>query len=154
MKVIKVNGEEYKIKFGYLAVSSSDILSDFLQMTTRLENAASGEEGEIDDATSMKLVAELIPLVGRAALAGLQKYHGDVFGVDYENENDVAIKLKAVFELLDDYFDPEDGERQESAIEMFWGFVEELRNAGFLSGKTETEEKTPKQPQDHKKATK
>lgn len=154
MKVIKVNGKEYKIKFGYLAVSSSDILSDFLKMTTKLEGVMSDEQEGIDDSTSMELIAELIPLVGRATLAGLQKYHGDVFGVDYENENDVALKLKTVFELLDDYFDPEDGERQESAIEMFWGYVDELRNAGFLSGKAETEEKTPKQPQDHKKAAK
>ena len=157
MKVIKVNGQEYKIKFGYLAVSNGNILSDVLSMTDTLETAARKEadKEEIDSATSMKLIADLIPLVGRITLAGLQKYHKDVYGVDYENEKDVKDKLALVYELLDEYFDPEDGQPEESAIEMFWDFVNELRGSGFLSGKNAEEaENLPKQPQDHKKAEK
>lgn len=159
MKKITVNGNEYKIKFGYLAVSSSGILADTLKMTIRLEDAiekSNKEDEEVDNITSLQLVSEVIPLVGRMTLAGLQRYHKDVFGVDYEDETDVRAKLKSVLELLDEYFDPEDGEPEESVIEMFWDYVTELRNSGFLSGKAETteEENLPKQPQDHKKAQK
>ena len=161
MKRITVNGNEYKIKFGYLAVSSSNLLGETLNMITRVENMLSKKEEdneEIDEVTSMQLMSEVIPLVGKMTLAGLQRYHADVFGVDYEDEADVRKKLKSVLELLDEYFDPEEGEPEESAIEMFWDYVNEFRSSGFLSGKvTETEavqQTLPIEPQDHKKAQK
>lgn len=163
MKKINVNGTEYKIKFGYLAVSSSNLLGETLNMITRVENMLSKKEEEedneeIDDLTSMQLMSDVIPLVGKMTLAGLQRYHEDVFGVDYEDEADVRKKLKSVLELLDEYFDPEEGEPEESAIEMFWDYVNEFRGSGFLSGKaTETEavqQTLPIEPQDHKKAQK
>ena len=88
----------------------------------------------------------------------MQSKHADEFGVDYEDEADVRQKLLSVYRLLDEYFDPDEGKPVESAIDMFWGYVAELSNAGFLSGKTEVqtaEQQTlPIELQDHKKPEK
>ena len=150
MKKITVNGNEYKLKFGYLAVSAGNIIGDVLNTAGELE-----EIDDNDNVSVYKAINKIMPLVGRIVLAGLQKYHADEFGVDYEDESDVSTKLKAVYELLDDYFDPEDGEPEESAIELFWDFANELREAGFLSGKPQTKQAEIAQiPQDHKRSTK
>lgn len=152
MKKITVNGKEYKIKFGYLAVSNSNILGEVLKTQAKLEEM---ENKDVDSETSAALISEIIPLVGKVTLAGMQRYHADEFGVDYEDENDVKQKSVAVYRLLDEYFDPEEGEAPESAIEMFWAYVVELSDAGFLSVKAGSNEKNePKQPQDHKKPEK
>lgn len=153
MKKITVNGQEYKIKFGYLAVSNSNILGEVIKTQSKLEEMEKGNK-EVDSETSAALLDEIIPLVGRVTLAGLQRYHADEFGVDYEDEEDVKKKLIAVYRLLDEYFDPEEGESPESAIEMFWDYVVELSDAGFLSVKAGNNEKEPKKPQDHKKPEK
>lgn len=155
MKKININGTEYKLKFGYLSVASSGIIKDVLDMTDKLKEVKDNEN------TMYEVVETVMPLVGRIALAGLQRYHDDEFGVDYDDKDDVKAKLKKVFRLLDDYFDPEDGEPEESAIEIFWDFASELRDSGFLSGKqeevTEAEvvaEQIKQIPQDHKKPEK
>lgn len=150
MKKIKVNDTEYKLKFGYLSVASSGIIKEVLDMTEDLQKVDAD-----DDANIYKVVQTVMPLIGRIALAGLQRYHDDEFGVDYDDQEDVKAKLKKVYKLLDEYFDPEDGEPDESAIEMFWDFASELRDSGFLSGKPQTTaEKIAEIPQDHKKSEK
>lgn len=156
MKKIKINGTEYKLKFGYMSVASSGIIKEVLDMTDTLQEVNKDDESNI-----YKVVETVMPLIGRIALAGLQRYHDDEFGVDYDDQDDVKDKLKKVYRLLDDYFDPEDGEPEESAIEMFWSFASELRDSGFLSGKqeevTEAEviaEEIKQIPQDHKKSEK
>jgi len=150
MKKIKVNDTEYKLKFGYLSVASSGIIKEVLDMTEDLQKVDAD-----DDANIYKVVQTVMPLIGRIALAGLQRYHDDEFGVDYDDQEDVKAKLKKVYKLLDEYFDPEDGEPDESAIEMFWDFASELRDSGFLSGKPQTiAEKIAEIPQDHKKPEK
>ena len=149
MKTINVYGKEYKVKFGYLAVANSGILADVVTMIDKLE------ESNTDNTESViSVLDELVPLVSRMTLAGLQKKHADEFGVDYEDESEVKEKLNKVADLLDDYFDPEDGEEEHSMIELFWLFVNELVDSGFLSLNREKLEETPK-TQDHKrKATK
>ena len=154
MKKITVNGTEYKLKFGYYSVCASGIMEDVL--------STAGEMGNIDENDGKAVYAaigKLMPLIGRVVLAGMQRYHSEEYGVDYEDEHDVKFKLKKVYALLDDYFDPEEGEPEESAIELFWDFVNELRDSGFLSGKPQTEQEVKMAaieqiPQDHKKAAK
>lgn len=155
MKNITVNGKDYAIKFGYYAVASSNIIEDVVSMQCRIDAMEKIEDETQKEVEQYKLIADIIPLVGRITLAGLQKYHDEEFGVDYDNDFDVKIKLRNTYRLLDDYFDPEEGETRESALDMFFSYVEELTNAGFLSGEKVTEEvPTPKKPQDHKKPQK
>ena len=142
-----INDKVYKLKFGYLAVSASNIMKDVLETAEYL----SGLDEE-DNLAVYGAITKIMPLVGKMVLAGLQKYHADEFGVDFDDELDVKTKLKTIYDMLDDYFDPENGEREQSAIEMFWNFTNELRDAGFLSGKPQTAaEKIAEIPQDHKK---
>lgn len=147
MKKIHINGKEYKLKFGYMSVAGSGIMGDVLEATQFL----SGME-EDDDTAVFKAISKIMPLVGRIVLAGMQRYHSDEFGVDYEDEADVKAKLSKVYAMLDDYFDPEEGQTEESAIELFWDFANELSASGFLSGNPQTAaERIAAIPQDHLK---
>lgn len=147
MKKIHINGKEYKLKFGYMAVAGSGVMGDVLEATQFLSGMK-----EDDDTAVFKAISKIMPLVGRIVLAGMQRYHSDEFGVDYEDEADVKAKLSKVYAMLDDYFDPEEGQTEESAIELFWDFANELSASGFLSGNPQTTaERIKAIPQDHLK---
>lgn len=133
----KVNDKEYKVKFGYLVLSQSDILTKI-----------SGLGGINDPKSIIALLPELI-------LAGLQKKHKEEFG--YETEEEKKIAYEKVCDLLDDYEDEESEDSQHDCFALFSKAKEELENNGFLSGmmkaaeEAEKNQKVTKIPQDHKK---
>ena len=131
MYAFKVNGNTYKIRFGYGVLYKSDLMD-------RVINATSGTEGA--PAESIK---NLIGLTGELLLAGLQKHHKDQFSYDTEEER--AEKLAAVCDLIDDYEDEhtdEDGKRDKDGFTLFTDLQEELSNNGFLSRVSEQAQKT------------
>lgn len=148
MQVITVNGKEYKIKFGYKAVAASGMISRVMSEIEKLDNTNTD-----NSADAINAIASLVPVIAEMTLAGLQKFHKDEFEVDYENDSDVKEKLNLIADLLDEYFDPDDGsEPENSMIELFWKFAQELIESGFLSlNRNEMETDVPKIPQDRKK---
>ena len=132
------NGKTYKVKFGYVVLTQSDILTQVSSM------------GAINNPKDMiKMLPELI-------LVGLQKKHKDEFG--YETEEEKKIAYDKVCDLLDDYEDESTEENPHNGFTLFEKASQELEKNGFLSGmvkameeKSEEEKKLPKTPQDHKK---
>ena len=43
-------------------------------------------------------------------LVGLQKFHADEFGFDFDNKEAKEKQLEKIYDLLDDYLDPENEE--------------------------------------------
>jgi uncharacterized Ntn-hydrolase superfamily protein len=125
--VIKVNGKEYKLKFGYRVMAKTALLQDVISM----QNYFKGGKNALMDKLS-----DLIELNSNLVLAGLQKYNED-FRVDYDNEESVKQGLEKVYDIMEDYMDdPESA----PVIDLFSDMVEELTDNGFLSKKSLTME--------------
>lgn len=131
MYQFKVNGDTYKIRFGYRVLYQSDLMD-------RVINATAGTDGA--PAESIK---NLIGLTGELLLAGLQKHHRDAFG--YETDEERSEKLGMVCDLIDDYEDEhtdEDGKRDKDGFTLFSELQEELSKNGFLSRVSEQAQQT------------
>lgn len=123
--ILKINDREYKVKYGYKALTQFDILSKVMKMS------------EIDDKTEIDMIiSSVLPLLPELLLAGLQKYNDD-FKFDYENESEKKDKLNMVYDLIDDYIDSDDGDEDKSIMSLFMSLTDELVNNGFLSKKSQ-----------------
>ena len=94
MTTIKFGKKNLKIKFTYKATFKTGILRKFAKFATTQEK---GETMDILDQT-MGIVPEMI-------LAGVQKYHSDEYGYDYDTGEGREEALSKIYDLLDDYFD-------------------------------------------------
>lgn len=112
---ITLNGKEYAIKFGYRAVVESKII----QKLVALENGSTAE---------LEAVDKILGFLPEFLLVGLQKFHKDEFG--FTNEDEKNDQLDKVFDLLDDYFEDENGG---DFKELYQGLSKELEDNSFLS---------------------
>lgn len=140
MMVLKVKENEYKVKFGYNSFCDTDLMD----RTSDLLRIFQGSEAEDDkDVTAMGKIKELFSCVRDLLFVGFQKY------------NPVET-VQEVGEILDDYYDEATEDDKRGILDLFAKLAEELTIEGFLGGlmkeNGETEKKTPKTPQDHKKA--
>lgn len=132
----KVDGKEYKVKYGYGVLCNSDLIDKV---------SALGSDNSFKGA--MQTVAELI-------LAGLQKCHKDEFGYDTDSEKEEA--LNKVYDLLDEYEEESTEENPQNGYLLFEKCNEELMKNGFLSQMRKSAEENAKAqdatviPQDHK----
>lgn len=115
MKTIKFGNRELNIKYGYKATLRVSLLKKIIQMS--------------DIGADMESVERLLDFLPEMLLAGLQKFHADEFGYDPDNEAQKAEKMDKVYDLLDDYFDSEDGDMQT----LFATLQKEMLDNGFLS---------------------
>lgn len=115
MKTIKFGNRELNIKYGYKATLRGSLLKKIIQMS--------------DIGADMESVERLLDFLPEMLLAGLQKFHADEFGYDPDNEAQKAEKMDKVYDLLDDYFDSEDGDMQT----LFATLQKEMLDNGFLS---------------------
>lgn len=142
MVVLKVGNKEYKLRYGYGVLSTSNILD-------RISNPTGGDENSNPLKEMMKVLTELV-------LAGMQKHHADEFG--YETDSEKKECLKKIYDLLDQYED--ESEDTDAGFNLFNSLQEELEKNGFLSGVTKGLEEAmqkanaTKVPMDHKKASK
>lgn len=124
MYVFKVNGNEYKVRFGYGVLSRSDLID-------RVIKATAPDEGK-DPAEAIK---DMVGLTAELLLAGLQKRHSDEFGYETDSERDKAFAL--VCDLIDDYEDEATEEEREENLHngftLFNDLQDELAKNGFLS---------------------
>lgn len=134
----KVKDKEYKVKFGYMVLSQSDILT------------------RTSDLGNIKNPQALMSTLPELLLAGLQSKQKEEFG--YETEEEKKAAYEKVCELLDEYEDESTEENPKSGFDLFQKMNKELEKNGFLSGilkmmeETEKNQKITKIPQDHKKS--
>ena len=90
MYEFKVNGQVYKVKYGYGVLYQSDLVDRVL--------AASN----VDDENPANTIKNMIGLTAELLLAGLQKRHSDDFGYDPESESERNAMVRKVCDLIDD----------------------------------------------------
>jgi hypothetical protein len=130
---LKIGENEYSVKFAYEPVIKSKLIS-------KLAKIEKSTQGDNDD--NLQMAEDIMMLLPEMLLIGLQKYHRDEFGYDYENNEEKAEKLDLVFKLIDDYFE----EESPDFLGLFNQLQEEMLNNSFLSslfGK-EVQKKLPK----------
>lgn len=147
MKVIKINGKEYKLKFGYSSLYRTGILK-------RLQDAQQIFDNKSDEGAFDK-IEKLMGVTAEAFLAGLQKFHKDEFGYTTESEREAMIDK--VCDLFDDLADEDE---TIGILEIFTMINEELIEQGFLARLFQSSQELISQeeatviPMDHKKSEK
>lgn len=112
---ITLNGKEYTIKFGYKAVVENKIIQKLVTLET-------------GNTTELEAVDKILGFLPEFLLVGLQKFHKDEFG--FANEDEKKGQLDKVFDLLDDYFEDENGG---DFKDLYQGLSKELEENSFLS---------------------
>ena len=136
MYVFKVNGDSYKIRFGYGVLYKTDLID-------RVIKATSGQTDE--DGTPADVIKNLLGLTAELLLEGLQKHHKDKFGYDTDEEREQ--RILEVCDLIDDYEDEHDGDDLEDGGKidgstLFVDLQKELERNGFLSRISQTSQET------------
>lgn len=126
--VLKVNGMELNVKYGYEATLKTKLLS---RLASREKEK---EEG-------MEATENLLLFLPEFLLVGLQKFHSDEYGFDYETGKGKQEQLEKMFSLIDDYFDQNDNE---DAITLYNSLSEEMMKNGFLKSQFQKEAKKGK----------
>lgn len=147
MTTLVINGNEYNIKYGYLATARCGVIDKVQELEDMTKD---GDELNMEDVNKiLKILPELL-------LAGLQKCHADEFGYDYDTGDGKKEALDKAYVLLDDYFDEND---ETDIIDLFNILTDEMVKNGFLANalrkKTEQKPKAPakKTTRTTKKAT-
>ena len=130
MKTLVIGGTEYKIKFGYEATARCGVIDNVTELEDLMEK---GENMKNEDLTT------LLALVPKILVAGLQKFHKDEFGYNYETGEGKDAALNKTFELVDDYFDEN---KDTDIIDLFNLLTEEMVQNGFLAQMLQSGAKT------------
>ena len=112
---ITLGGTEYTIKFVYMAVVESKIIQKLVTLET-------------GSTTELEAVDKILGFLPEFLLVGLQKFHKDEFG--FANDDEKKDQLDKVFDLLDDYFEDENGG---DFKDLYQGLSKELEDNSFLS---------------------
>lgn len=120
MTTLVINGNEYKIKYGYEATARCGVIEKVNKLEEVLNTAENMEIADLN---------KLLQILPELLLAGLQKFHKDEFGYNYETEEGKSDALNKAYELVDDYFDADDAD----IIDLFNLLTEEMVQNGFLA---------------------
>ena len=116
---IKIDGKDYKIKFGYKPTLKELVISKVVKFSEM-----SDENGEVD----MEKLEELLLYLPEILLVGLQVNHED-FRYDYDTKDGKDEQLDKVFDLIDKYTENSDS----SVMDLFNGLQEALLEDSFLA---------------------
>ena len=117
--IIKIDGKELNIKFGYKPTLKERIISRVLKM----ENIAD-EDGEI----SYEKIEDLMLFLPELLLVGLQVHHKD-FRYDYDTKEGKQKQLDKALDLVEKYMESEDAD----IMELFGKLEEALMQDSFLA---------------------
>lgn len=131
---IKLNGKEYTVKFGYAPVVKNKIIPRLVGME---------QQGE-----GLEVIDNMLEFLPEFLLVGLQKFHADEFGFDFDDKEAKEKQLVKVYDLLDDYLDPENEEGGDLQS-LYNDLSAEMEKNSFLSKMLAEEAQTAK-----KKSTK
>lgn len=126
---IKLNGKEYTVKFGYAPVYKNKIIPRLVGM---------GQQGE-----GLEAVDNMLGLLPEFLLVGLQKFHADEFGFDFDDKEAKEKQLAKMYDLLDDYLDPENEEGGD-IMSLYNDLSAEMEKNSFLSKMLAREAQTTK----------
>ena len=118
MKTIKFGDKEYQIQFGYIVTAKSGIIGKIANIEKMMNGEMTPEE-----------IDKFLMFIPEIVLVGLQKFHRDEFGYDYNTDEGKDVALDKVGSLVDDYFDREDADFNKLLDDL----TEELMNNSFLS---------------------
>ena len=118
MKTIKFGDKEYQIQFGYIVTAKSGIIGKIANIEKMMNGEMTPEE-----------IDKFLMFIPEIVLVGLQKFHRDEFGYDYNTDEGKDVALDKVGSLVDDYFDREDADFNK----LLDTLTEELMNNSFLS---------------------
>ena len=116
---IKIDGKDYKIKFGYKPTLKEHVISKIVKFS-----GMSDENGDVD----MEDLEELLLYLPEILLVGLQVNHED-FRYDYDTKDGKEDQLDKVFDLIDKYTENSDS----SVMDLFNGLQEALLEDSFLA---------------------
>lgn len=126
---IKLNGKEYTVKFGYAPVYQNRIIPRVVGM---------GQQGD-----ELEAVNKMLGFLPEFLLVGLQKFHADEFGFEFDDKEAKEKQLVKMYDLLDDYLDPENEEGKD-IMSLYDDLTAELEKNSFLSKLLAKEEQTAK----------
>ena len=126
---IKLNGKEYTVKFGYAPVYKNKIIPRLVGM---------GQHGE-----GLEAIDNMLGFLPEFLLVGLQKFHADEFGFEFDDKEAKEKQLVKMYDLLDDYLDPENEEGKD-IMSLYDDLTAELEKNSFLSKLLAKEEQTAK----------
>ena len=135
MTKIKFGDKEYKIQFGYIATAKSGIISKLI----KTENSLGGDN--IEDS-----IGDFLLLIPELALVGLQKFHRDEFGYNYDTGEGKEKALEKAGELVDSYFDIEGADIKKLMDDL----KGELMDNSFLSKMFQEEQENQEKEQEQK----
>lgn len=115
---IKLNGKEYTVKFGYAPVYQNRIIPRVVGM---------GQQGD-----ELEAIDNMLGFLPEFLLVGLQKFHADEFGFDFDDKEAKEKQLVKMYDLLDDYLDPENEEGKD-IMSLYDDLTAELEKNSFLS---------------------
>ena len=118
MTKIKFGDKEYQIQFGYIATAKSGIISKLIKTESALDG------GHIEES-----IGDFLLLIPELTLVGLQKFHRDEFGYNYDTGEGREEALEKAGDLVDAYFDGEDADIKKLMADL----KGELMDNSFLS---------------------
>lgn len=122
---LKIGDKEFQIKYGYKATAQNGTLIKL----AKFEN--------IDD--EAERLDKMLKFLPEMLLVGLQKFHTKEFG--FANDDEKKKQLEKIYDLLDTYFDDEDGD----ILDLYGQLQNELFENGFLKKLlSQEQEKTKK----------
>ncbi len=123
MMKLKIGEKELNVKFGFEATLKTRLLSRMAKL----------EKTKDDGAESMENMMLFLPDV---LLIGLQKFHSDEYGFNYESGEGKEEQIEKIFSLIDEYLD---ANQEKDAIVLYNEITEELLSNGFLKSQFQKE---------------
>lgn len=133
MKTIKIGEKEYKIQFGYIATAKSGIIRELVNIERMIGDGESAIEN----------LDKILMFIPEIMLVGLQKFHREEFGYNYDTKEGKDEAFEKVSQLVDDYFDGEDADFKG----LFNSLEDELLHNGFLSSMFHEEQESQNKKQ-------
>ncbi len=123
MMKLKIGEKELNVKFGFEATLKTRLLSRMAKMEKEKEGG-------------MESMEDMMLFLPDVLLIGLQKFHSDEYGFNYENREGKNEQLEKMFPLIEEYFDSNE---EEDAITLYNGLTEEMLQNGFLKSQFQKE---------------
>lgn len=114
--ILKTENKEYQIRFAYIPTVKGKLIQHLMELESKANT------------NSFDAISDILEMLPEMVLIGLQKFHKDEFGYDYDTLEGKAEALAKVYNIIDDYFDSEDADLGEFYNEL----QDELTNNGFL----------------------
>lgn len=123
MLTLKIGEKELKVKYGYEATLKTRLLSRLAK-------------NEVSEENGMESAERTLLFLPEFLLVGLQKFHSDEYGFNYEKGTGKDEQIEKMFSLIENYIDSNE---EEDAITLYNALTSELVENGFLKSQLQKE---------------